>query len=233
MPPSACSPHRGRFPPSGQSVAPPAQTGPAKGFRQKASARTIAADRDWRARRGGLAHDLLRHLRWRKRRIRKLGEKLPDHLGRIDDRPGLSGRANQLGDPSIEIPTGGCPARRCHDSPLRQIGARQFHAPEDGRPRDRAQPPAWNGINVVNLACCAGSLENSLTEDAVLVALINESVTAPSRHRQLAARLLVEVLRSGRGIEGLPGQLEIIERNEVIAVADEIRALIERYELGS
>jgi hypothetical protein len=70
-----------------------------------------------------------------------------------------------------------------------------------------------------------------MASDAVLVALIKHSVDAPSRARRVAAAILVEVLRSDRGIQSLGGKLVTVESKEGQAVAEEMRSLIREYGL--
>ncbi len=70
-----------------------------------------------------------------------------------------------------------------------------------------------------------------MDDDSLLVALISESVEAPSRPRRLAALVLLDVLRSGERGRGAP-DMEIIEADAIPAVADEIRALAQKYGLA-
>ena len=72
-----------------------------------------------------------------------------------------------------------------------------------------------------------------MADESLLVALIQESVSAKDRARRLAAALLVEVLRSGTNPcdpSSLP--LQRIEARDAEPVAEEMRALIRQYGLG-
>jgi hypothetical protein len=76
-------------------------------------------------------------------------------------------------------------------------------------------------------------VETRVADEGLLVALIEESVSARDRARRLAAALLVEVLRSGTNpadASSLP--LERIEAKDAEAVAEQMRALIGQYNLG-
>lgn len=72
-----------------------------------------------------------------------------------------------------------------------------------------------------------------MPSDEVLVALINESVTAKDRYRRVAALVLLEVLRSGRDVAApVSGTDIIIPAEDAVAVADEIAELTSKYQLG-
>ena len=67
--------------------------------------------------------------------------------------------------------------------------------------------------------------------DAVMVALIDEALNASTHARRIAARLLLDVLRAWPTAEGSKRQLDKLEAAETMAVANELRALIEQYGL--
>lgn len=71
-----------------------------------------------------------------------------------------------------------------------------------------------------------------MPSDSVLVALISETVTATDRPRRLAALILVEVLRNGRDLSGPGSGMEVVQPHEAAAVADAMKDLIQRYNLG-
>jgi hypothetical protein len=71
-----------------------------------------------------------------------------------------------------------------------------------------------------------------MPSDEVLVALINESVTAKDRYRRVAALVLLEVLRSGRDVAAPVSGPDIIPAEDAVAVADEIAELTSKYQLG-
>jgi len=71
-----------------------------------------------------------------------------------------------------------------------------------------------------------------MPSDEVLVALINESVTAKDRYRRVAALVLLEVLRSGRDVAASVSGTDIIPAEDAAAVADEIAELTSKYQLG-
>ena len=71
-----------------------------------------------------------------------------------------------------------------------------------------------------------------MASDEVLVALINESVNAEHRARRLAAKVLLEVLRTGSELEVSTAGQEVVSPSEAAAVADEIKRLIAKYRLG-
>lgn len=68
-----------------------------------------------------------------------------------------------------------------------------------------------------------------MVDESVLVALIAESLNTSNRNRRLAALVILDVLRNGAA-EKAPA-LETIEAEAVPAVADEIKALMDRYYL--
>ena len=71
-----------------------------------------------------------------------------------------------------------------------------------------------------------------MVDDSVLVALINESVTAPDRPRRIAARILLDVLRSDGDLDGAERKTELVTSG-VASVADELRNLIDLHRLRS
>ena len=71
-----------------------------------------------------------------------------------------------------------------------------------------------------------------MPSDEVLVALINESVTANDRRPRVAALVLLEVLRSGRAVAAPVSGTDIIPAEDGVAVADEIAELTSKYQLG-
>ena len=68
-----------------------------------------------------------------------------------------------------------------------------------------------------------------MVDDSILVALIRESLDASDRPRRLAALVILEVLRKGNYVAG--ADMLTIEADSTAAVADEIRALREKYGL--
>ena len=70
-----------------------------------------------------------------------------------------------------------------------------------------------------------------MVEDSVLVALINVSVTAPEREKRVAAKILIEVLRSTSNVNDTYMAGESVAAPNVKQVADELRRLIDLHGL--
>ena len=82
------------------------------------------------------------------------------------------------------------------------------------------------------MSCASVKLGAMMANDEVLVALISESLNAETRHRRIAALVLVEVLRNGRNLGQQGTGPEVIPVSDAVAVADEVQGLIVKYRLG-
>ncbi len=71
-----------------------------------------------------------------------------------------------------------------------------------------------------------------MADDATMVALIRHSMNGETNLRK-AAGILLEVLRSSDGLDGFFVKFPTVEADHGRAVADEIRALMQRYGLGA
>lgn len=74
-------------------------------------------------------------------------------------------------------------------------------------------------------------LKAPMTDDHTLVALIGHSVLAETDAQKRAARLLLDTLRNGNGLDCLHAQVEAIEPVQAARVAEELAVYIERYRL--
>jgi hypothetical protein len=70
-----------------------------------------------------------------------------------------------------------------------------------------------------------------MPNDALTIVLLHEAFNAPKDARRVAARLLLDILWSELTGPVLERRLEKAEAVEALAVADELRALIDQYRL--
>jgi hypothetical protein len=70
-----------------------------------------------------------------------------------------------------------------------------------------------------------------MADDPLMVVLINEAVNGSTRPRRMAAKLLLDLLRSDPSDEGFKGKQEVVEAKETADVVRELRALIDQHGL--
>ena len=72
-----------------------------------------------------------------------------------------------------------------------------------------------------------------MADDATMVALIRHSMIGETKPQRKAAGILLDVLRSSDGLDGFFVKFPTVEADHGRAVADEIRALMQKYGLGA
>ena len=70
-----------------------------------------------------------------------------------------------------------------------------------------------------------------MSNDAVLVALMNEAFNAPTRPRRIAATWLLAVLETDPTDRAFTERRELVEASEAPEVGKDLRALIEEHDL--
>ena len=70
-----------------------------------------------------------------------------------------------------------------------------------------------------------------MTKDAILVALMRQAMDGRSRHRRIAAGILLDVLRSSQDADALSVRTQIAEARDGEQIALEMRQLLQEFGL--
>jgi hypothetical protein len=70
-----------------------------------------------------------------------------------------------------------------------------------------------------------------MRSDSATVALLNEAFAAPSRSRQVAASIVLDMIRASRPFDHLVDDLERIRAEQGLVVTLQVHRLVRQYEL--
>jgi hypothetical protein len=72
-----------------------------------------------------------------------------------------------------------------------------------------------------------------MTNDGVLISLIDQSVLGDTLSRRRAASILLRAVRAGPGLATLPDELALVSAGLAGSVANEVRTLVARFGLDA